>query len=173
MGKFFSYEDVDMDSTLQNFESFNNARCQCIPRSFNNRNVINPIDYERIKCNLEDLIQDERNAYIFYDNMSEVCDEYYEANLIGAVSQASRRNYEFLNSLYMRNTNRNFRVRNVEVIRDISFDEGLRMAISTENDINIRANDLYGFITDLKVKRRFNRYLSRKRNQRRFLNSLL
>ncbi|MDR2898723.1 MAG: hypothetical protein LBU94_00220 [Clostridiales bacterium] len=94
---------------------------------------------------LRELIQGERNASIFYNHMAK---EPKAPKELGEISRACEKRRENLNGLYKELTGVSCSVKETPVIGDIGYKDGLKLAISTENDAVENLRELYKHLND-------------------------
>ena len=144
--------------------------------SRNTTSEVKSLDEKHAKVlqrNLEVLIQDEKNAYTFYEQIFHKCKSDYEISTISKITEISKKNFVFLNSIYKIINNSSFEVRDVEIIKDVGFSEGIKIAILVENESSLRAIEFLESISDLPLIERSNYFVFRKMLQVNLLNSLL
>ena len=149
----------------------NNASSQ--DSSQDNTSALSNVTIDAYSKELEILIQDEKNASIFYKNLIDECRNEHEKIFISRASKNSQKNFEFLNLLYKLKNDREFKAKDVEIIKDIGFVEGIKVAILVENEVSFRGSELFDFITDRDLQYKLQIYLFKKMIQINFLNSFI
>ena len=111
---------------------------------------------------LSKLIQNEKNASMYYQNLANSSPYKHVAAKLTRAGDHAQQHFDTCNEIYKSYRNEPYEAKEERVIKDIEFYEGVRMAIAEENDSLNELTDLYDSIHDEKNLRLLNVILYKK-----------
>ena len=111
---------------------------------------------------LSQFIQNERNAGIYYKNLADNSPNQYLASKLAKVSENTKKHSDLYNEIYKSYTTTSLEIKDEKISTDITFPEGIRLAITEENDSLNQLNEIYDLIHDEKNLKLLNSMLYKK-----------
>ncbi|MDR3240443.1 MAG: hypothetical protein LBT44_10240 [Clostridiales bacterium] len=102
---------------------------------------------------LEDIMQDERNASVFYQYLSGTARREDYRDFLRKTGTESDRRHQLFNGLYQKWAPTAFQAKDADINTRVSFDDGISLAIVEEGNIIDKMNNIFESATDDKLSR--------------------